>query len=76
VATWAAEIIDLGLGRGDVRPLVLGPAAVPEITAPVVAKQEVELAVLSAVAHGNGPNGLVVVQAALLGAKTAADVLG
>ena len=48
-----------------VKPLVLGPAAVPEITDPAVAEQEVELAVLSAVAHGNGPNGLAVVQAAL-----------
>ena len=66
VATWAAESIDLGLGRGDVRPIVLGPAAVPEITDPVVAEQEVALAVLSAVAHGNGPNGLAVVQAALV----------
>jgi hypothetical protein len=66
VATWAAESIDLGLGRGDVRPLVLGPAAVPEITDPALAEQELELSVLSAVAHGNGPNGLVVVQAALV----------
>jgi hypothetical protein len=66
VAAWAAESIDLGLGRGDVRPLALGPTAVPEITDPAVAEQEVELAVLSAVAHGNGPNGLAVVQAALV----------
>jgi hypothetical protein len=66
VAAWAAESIDLGLGRGDVRPFVLGPAAVPEITEPAVAEQEVELSVLSAVAHGNGPNGLAVVQAALV----------
>jgi hypothetical protein len=65
VAAWAAENIDLGLGCGNVKPLVLGPTAVPEITDPAVAEQEVELAVLSAVAHGNGPNGLAVVQAAL-----------
>ncbi|WP_437543063.1 hypothetical protein WME97_32085 [Sorangium sp. So ce367] len=65
VATWAAENIDLGLGLGHVEPLVLGPAVVPEITDPTEAEQEIELAVLSAVVHGNGPNGLNVVQAAL-----------
>jgi hypothetical protein len=66
VSAWAAEGIDLGLQRGSITPFVLGPAAVPEITDAVVAKHEVELAVLSAVAHGNGPNGLAVVQAALV----------
>ncbi|MGK4004003.1 hypothetical protein WMF31_15325 [Sorangium sp. So ce1036] len=65
VAAWAAESIDVGLGLGTVTPLVLGPAVVPEITNPAVAEKETELAVLSAVAHGNGPNGLTVVQAAL-----------
>ncbi|WP_433930021.1 hypothetical protein AB3662_39625 [Sorangium cellulosum] len=65
VAAWAAEKIDLGLGRGNVEPLVLGPAVVPEIIDPADAEQETELAVLSAVAHGNGPSGLTVVQAAL-----------
>ncbi|MDC0678134.1 hypothetical protein [Sorangium atrum] len=65
VATWAAENIDLGLGLGHIEPLVLGPAVVPEITDPDQAEKELELAVLSAVVHGNGPNGLTVVQAAL-----------
>ncbi|MGK4004907.1 hypothetical protein WMF31_19910 [Sorangium sp. So ce1036] len=65
VAAWAAERIDLGLGRGTVTPLVLGPAVVPEITDPADAVKETELAVLSAVAHGNGPSGLTVIQAAL-----------
>ncbi|XXX79865.1 hypothetical protein WMF30_13930 [Sorangium sp. So ce134] len=65
VAAWAAEKIDLGLGLGSVEPLVLGPAVVPEIADPVDAETDIELAVLSAVAHGNGPNGLTVVQAAL-----------
>ncbi|XXY50077.1 hypothetical protein WME91_02860 [Sorangium sp. So ce269] len=66
VAAWAAENIDLGLGLGNVEPLVLGPAVVPEITDPADAEDETELAVLSAVAHGNGPNALTVVQAALV----------
>ncbi|MEP7121059.1 MAG: hypothetical protein ABJE95_09125 [Byssovorax sp.] len=67
VATWAAEKIDLGLGLGSVQPLVLGPSIVPEVTTEAEAKQETELAILSAVAHGNGPNGLAVVFAALAG---------
>ena len=32
VATWAAQPIDLGLGFGTLRPVVLGPASVPEVT--------------------------------------------
>ncbi|WP_438018465.1 hypothetical protein WMF18_05055 [Sorangium sp. So ce315] len=44
---------------------MLGPAVVPEIIDPTDAEKETELAVLSAVAHGNGPSGLTVVQAAL-----------
>ncbi|WP_437958954.1 hypothetical protein WME76_04355 [Sorangium sp. So ce119] len=66
VAAWAAENIDLGLGLGNVAPLVLGPAVVPEITDAADAEMETDLAVLSAVAHGNGPNGLTVIQAALV----------
>jgi hypothetical protein len=66
VAAWAGEKIDLGLGLGTVQPLVLGPATLPVLTDPTVAASEVELAVLSAMAHGNGPQGLLVVQAAFL----------
>jgi len=65
VAAWAAEKIDVGLGLSTVQPLVLGPAVVPQVTDPVEAEKETELAILSAVAHGNGPNGLAVVTAAL-----------
>lgn len=64
VAAWAAEAIDLGLGFTTVRPLVLGPKIVPEVTDQVLAEQEPELAVISAIAHGNGPNGLAVLAAA------------
>jgi hypothetical protein len=66
VAAWAGETIDLGLGLGTLQPLVVGPATLPVLTDPTVATNEVELAVLSAVAHGNGPHGLAVVQAAFL----------
>jgi hypothetical protein len=62
VATWAAEKIDFGLGLGGLQPLVLGPATVPVVTDPELAEREVELAILSAMAHGNGPDGLVVVR--------------
>ena len=65
VATWAAEKIDVGLGLTTTQPLVLGPAVVPQVTDPTEAEKETELAILSAVAHGNGPNGLPVVTAAL-----------
>lgn len=65
VSAWAAEPIDLGLGLSSVRPLVLGPGVVPEVTDPASAKEQPELALLSAVAHGNGPNGLAVLRTAL-----------
>src|SRR5271168_5232322 len=66
VAAWAGETIDLGLGLGTIQPLVLGPGTLPVLTDPTVATNEVELAVLSAMAHGNGQEGLAVVQAAFL----------
>jgi hypothetical protein len=66
VASWAAEPIDLGLGLGTVRPLVIGASSVPEVMDAATAEKEVELAVLSAVAHGNGPNGVAVLAAALV----------
>jgi hypothetical protein len=66
VASWAAETIDLGLGLGTVRPLVIGASSVPEVVDAALAEKEVELAVLSAVAHGNGPNGVAVLAAALV----------
>jgi len=65
VATWAGSSIDLGLGLGNLRPLVLGPSVVPVVTDQAEAERETELAILSAVAHGNEPNGLGVVLAAL-----------
>ncbi|MFO0591549.1 MAG: hypothetical protein U0441_28645 [Polyangiaceae bacterium] len=64
VASWAGEAIDLGLGLSSVRPLVLGPKVVPEVTDPAVAAVEPELAILSALAHGNGSNGFAVLMAA------------
>lgn len=65
VAEWAAASIDLGLGLSHVRPVVLGPAVVPVITDRGVAEREVELAILSALVHGNGPDGLAVLRVAV-----------
>jgi hypothetical protein len=65
VATWAAQRIDLGLGVSTVGPLVLGPRVLPEMTDEEEARADKELAVLSAMAHGNGPKGMAVVLAAL-----------
>ena len=64
IAAWAAHKIDLGLGLGVLQPLVLGPDNLPLITDAAMAEQEVELAVLSAMAHGNGPLGREVLRAA------------
>lgn len=65
VAAWAAEPIALGPGPSDsITPAVLGPKVLPVVKDPAVATQEPEIAVLSALAHGNGPDGLAVVSAA------------
>jgi hypothetical protein len=51
VARWAAQAIELGGGNRFV-PLVVGPSGVPEVTDPAAAQADPELAVLSAMAHG------------------------
>jgi len=55
VAAWASAPINLDLAGGSVvRPRVLGPDAIPIVTDPAQAAREPELAVLSAMTHGNG----------------------
>jgi hypothetical protein len=51
VAEWAAEAVDIGC-RNFFAPLVLRPSAVPVVTDPEQAIAVPELAVLSAIAHG------------------------
>lgn len=58
-------IVIIGLRRGSLSPLVLGPTTVPAVTDVALALEEPALAVLSAVAHGNGPHGMEVVRALL-----------
>jgi hypothetical protein len=53
VARWAAEPIRMGF-NSTVFPLVVGPGGIPVITDPERAIQAPELAVLSAMAHGQG----------------------
>jgi hypothetical protein len=51
VARWAAEPIALG-PRASLQPLVVGPSVVPAVEDIELARREPELAVLSAMAHG------------------------
>lgn len=60
VARWAKEAIDLGFGASELRPFVLSPSVLPKITDEREAREDPELAVLSAMAHGNDPEGLAV----------------
>jgi hypothetical protein len=58
VAGWCATPIRLGLGEASVRPLVLDRDLVPVVAEPHRSGGSVELAVLSALAHADGPHGL------------------
>jgi hypothetical protein len=53
VAAWCATPIVVSDPGLSLTPLVLGPAAVPVVTDLAVARRHPELAVLSAMAHGN-----------------------
>ena len=65
-AAWAARPIDLGFGQA-VHPQAVGPGALPAIRSPRKAARLPELAVLSAMTHGNDePDGLKTVLAAMM----------
>lgn len=65
MARWARE--PMVLGPGNVfQALVVGPSAVPVIEDLAVAERDPEMAVLSALAHGEGPRAEQVGRAALL----------
>jgi hypothetical protein len=55
VARWAAKPVDMGNGSRFVA-LVLHPSGIPEVTDKSQAQSDPELAVLSAMAHGKGPD--------------------
>ncbi|MBI4613178.1 MAG: hypothetical protein HY720_06165 [Planctomycetes bacterium] len=65
VAAWAARPIRTGHPGFDLVPLVIGPSAIPRVTEPVEARRNPELAILSALAHGNDEDGLEIVTAAV-----------
>lgn len=72
IARWSRKAIELGPGTGFVTPMVLGPENVPVVVDRAAARQDPELAVLSALAHGNDPSGPRVLMA-MLGALGAID---
>ncbi|MGW6728386.1 hypothetical protein ACWF9G_21005 [Nocardia sp. NPDC055029] len=67
VATWAAKPIDIGHPGFALRPLIVGPDRMPIVTDPLEAASSPERAVLSAMAHGNGPHAEAVFTALLVG---------
>jgi len=65
-AAWGRQPIDLGFGQ-VVQPFAVGPNALPSIREPETASRLPELAVLSAMTHGNDePDGLDTVLAAMV----------
>ena len=64
-ARWARSPITTLQPGSPFAPLVIGPANIPAIRAAHEARRLPELAVLSAMAHGNAPGGLDVVRAAI-----------
>jgi hypothetical protein len=65
IAAWCAEPIDTGIPGFVLAPPVLGRRAVPVITDPVEAARRPELAVLSAMAHGDSEQGAAIAAAVL-----------
>ncbi len=65
VARWASTPVRIGPSGSTFVPLVLGPSAIPVVSNAEEARAMPELAVLSAVAHGNDPDGASVALAAV-----------
>ena len=65
VARWCAQPIELGHPGFVLQPLVTGPDAIPVILDKQVARQDPELAVLSAMAHGHREVGASIAQTVL-----------
>jgi hypothetical protein len=60
---WASQPIELG-GGNVFNPLVIGPSGVPAVTDTIRAVADPELAVLSAMAHGDSDNPVLAVEIA------------
>jgi hypothetical protein len=65
VAAWCAEPIEIGVPGFVLRPPVLRRADIPVVTDPAVAARRPELAVLSAMAHGETEQGATIAGAVL-----------
>jgi hypothetical protein len=72
-ATWCRRPIDLGHPGWALQPLVAGPEQVPVITDVERARESPELAVLSAVTHGDHPEHDKIFHALLGGLQTLDD---
>ncbi len=68
-ARWASKPIAMGHPGWVLTPLVVGPDVVPVVRDEQTAERAPELAVLSAVVHGDGPDAAEVGKAALFGAR-------
>ncbi len=73
IAAWCAEPIDTGIPGFVLTPPVLGCRAVPVITDPVEAARRPELAVLSAMAHGESERGPAIAAAVLAAVRGLSD---
>lgn len=76
VARWARQPVPRYQPGSHFVPLVLGPEQVPRITCAEAAGRHPELAVLSALVHGNSPGGVEVVATALRAAEQIAGAPG
>jgi hypothetical protein len=65
IAAWCAEPIETGIAGFVLHPPVLGREAVPVVTNPAEAARRPELAVLSAMAHGESELGAAIAAAVL-----------
>lgn len=70
VARWGTTPIPMGHPGWVFTPLVLSPGLVPTITDPEEAARTPELTILSALAHGSGPNGSAVLKALISAFET------
>ncbi|MFI6169638.1 hypothetical protein ACIBCN_22850 [Nocardia sp. NPDC051052] len=73
VAQWARQPIELGHPELTLCPLVLGPELVPAVTDSAEAVAMPERAVLSAIAHADGPQAHEVLSALLAGLQKTDD---
>ncbi len=67
VASWCAQPIDLDRNGSVVNPVVVRPSQIPRITDLDQAREEPELAILSAVAHAKDENADEAADVALAG---------